>query len=281
MPDSFLTKSAAVVTINSVELHPIEVDGQRVVTLAMIDEVHGRPSGTARKRFNDNRHRMIDGKHFLKMSASVFRTRFPGVISERATEDVTIFTERGYLMLVKSFTDDLAWQVQDMLVEAYFKTKEAVSVARPAPRIDISREARLTMSQNLRLAKMLGFSGNQAALSANRATVAMTGVDTLSLMGATHLPAPQNDALLTPTNIGSRFGLGSARAVNTLLCRLGLQRAFRDGKGSVYYEPTEEGRKAGGIMLDTGKKHGTGTPVRQLKWSSSVIDYLEAETNAA
>lgn len=33
-------------------------------------------------------------------------------------------TESGYLMLVKSFNDDLAWQVQRCLVNAYFKVKE-------------------------------------------------------------------------------------------------------------------------------------------------------------
>lgn len=37
--------------------------------------------------------------------------------------DITLITETGYLMLVKSFTDDLAWNVQRTLVNAYFKTK--------------------------------------------------------------------------------------------------------------------------------------------------------------
>lgn len=41
-------------------------------------------------------------------------------------------TERGYLMLVKAFTDDLSWKVQDELISGYFKAKElatAVSTA--------------------------------------------------------------------------------------------------------------------------------------------------------
>lgn len=33
-------------------------------------------------------------------------------------------TESGYLMLVKSFTDDLAWEVQRQLVKCYFSVKE-------------------------------------------------------------------------------------------------------------------------------------------------------------
>lgn len=33
-------------------------------------------------------------------------------------------TESGYLMLVKSFTDDLAWEVQRKLVKSYFKAAD-------------------------------------------------------------------------------------------------------------------------------------------------------------
>ncbi|SES08715.1 Rha family transcriptional regulator [Sphingobium sp. YR768] len=143
------------------------------------------------------------------------------------------------------------------------------------PRIDVSREVRLCFGQHLRLAKLIGLSGNQAAMSANRATVAMTGVDTLGLMGITHIDAPQNEALLTPTEIGRRSGKGSGQAVNRILCNMGLQQDFRDAKGHVYYELTDAGQEAGGTMQDTGKKHSTGTPIRQLKWPSSIIRRIQ------
>ncbi|MGV8290133.1 ORF6N domain-containing protein [Pseudomonas aeruginosa] len=117
----------SMVTINQKQMPILEHQGHRVVTLTMVDRVHERPDGTARKRLNDNRSRFTEGKHLFKVCASEFRTRFPGVISERATEDVTLLTERGYLLLVKSFTDDLAWQVQDQLVEGYFQNKESAT----------------------------------------------------------------------------------------------------------------------------------------------------------
>jgi hypothetical protein len=103
----------------------------------------------------------------------------------------------------------------------------------------------------------------------------MTGIDHLGLMGITHMPAPQNEALLTPTEIGRRSDFGSAQAVNQRLCDLGLQHAFRDAKSHIYYELTEAGHKAGGVMQDTGKQHSNGTPVRQLHWASSVLNYFE------
>jgi hypothetical protein len=43
------------VTINNKQLPAVEYRGQRVVTLAMIDEVHQRPEGTGRN-FRENRN---------------------------------------------------------------------------------------------------------------------------------------------------------------------------------------------------------------------------------
>lgn len=41
--------------------------------------------------------------------------------------DITLITESGYLMLVKSFTDDLAWDVQRQLVNSYFRNQDSTS----------------------------------------------------------------------------------------------------------------------------------------------------------
>lgn len=45
-----------------------EYQGQRVVTFRDIDQVHGRPEGTARKRFNENRRHFIDGTDFFSIT---------------------------------------------------------------------------------------------------------------------------------------------------------------------------------------------------------------------
>lgn len=100
--------------------------GQRVVTFKDIDTVHERPDGTARKRFTDNRARFIEGTDFFKISPSEFRTTI-GDMDLRQQNDITLISESGYLMLVKSFTDDLAWKVQRQLVDSYFRAKRVVS----------------------------------------------------------------------------------------------------------------------------------------------------------
>lgn len=119
------------VTVNNHAMPMLNYRSQRVVTFAMVDEVHERPKGTARAAFNRHRDRFTEGKHYFKVSANearslsvdggIKRTRKKSPISEMTTEDVTFISEMGYLLLVKPFTDDLAWQVQEQLVESYFR----------------------------------------------------------------------------------------------------------------------------------------------------------------
>lgn len=119
----------SLVHIGNSDISVKEYNGQRVVTFKDIDTVHGRPDGTARKRFNDNRNHFIEGEDFFKISASEIRTTKLFDIPDKATADYALITEQGYLMLVKSFTDDLAWDVQRQLVNGYFKTREKVNRA--------------------------------------------------------------------------------------------------------------------------------------------------------
>lgn len=110
------------IIINDMPVQVKEYGGQRVVTLKDIDTVHGRPDGTARKRFNENKKRFIEGEDYFKITPSEFRTAI-GEMDSRQQNDVTLITESGYLMLVKSFHDDLAWSVQRQLVNSYFRCK--------------------------------------------------------------------------------------------------------------------------------------------------------------
>lgn len=117
-----------VIQINDFDLSVKEYQGERVVTFKDIDEVHGRPDGTARKRFNDNRVRFIEGTDFFNITQpSEIRTL--GIVRPQGgtPSNVILLTESGYLMLVKSFTDDIAWSVQRQLVNSYFRVKQIIS----------------------------------------------------------------------------------------------------------------------------------------------------------
>lgn len=62
------------VTINSTALPVKEHNGQRVVTLKEIDDVHKRPDGTAGRNFRENREHFIDGVDFFQLSCEEVRS---------------------------------------------------------------------------------------------------------------------------------------------------------------------------------------------------------------
>ena len=112
--------------IGNTDISIKEYRGQRVVTFRDIDTVHNRPDGTARRNFNTNKKYFIKGEDFFKITPDEFRTAI-GDMDLRQQNDVTLITESGYLMLAKSFTDDLAWEVQRQLVNSYFKAVKPLS----------------------------------------------------------------------------------------------------------------------------------------------------------
>jgi hypothetical protein len=119
-PPHELLLAAHPIDILGIALSPIEYGGVRVMTLAMIDQVHQRPEGTARRNFSEHRARLIDGEDFFELTADEIRTQSLGDVFPPRTGKAMLLTETGYSMLVKSFTDDLAWDVQRQLVKSYF-----------------------------------------------------------------------------------------------------------------------------------------------------------------
>ncbi|ANF84617.1 hypothetical protein A7J50_1178 [Pseudomonas antarctica] len=120
----------AVITIHNTELPIVEYRGQRVVTLAMIDEVHQRVDGTAARNFRENRQRFIEGADYFLLAKSQ-NLEIQGLGAEIPNRGLIVLTEQGYLMIVKSLTDDLAWDVQRQLVNRYFRAEPKLAPALP------------------------------------------------------------------------------------------------------------------------------------------------------
>lgn len=123
-----------IVEINGVNLQVKMWNGQRVVTLSDIDTVHGRPEGTAKKNFQNNRKHFIENEDYFEVTRQELREKFsPNSEPLKGNPKIKtyLFTESGYLMVVKSFTDDLAWKVQRQLVNTYFKFKEVMENLHP------------------------------------------------------------------------------------------------------------------------------------------------------
>lgn len=123
------------VTVEGTEMQIREYDGQRVVTFDDICAVHKCERKRLTKHFERKR------KHFLKDEDYYELTR-------KELNDITspnskiignpmikayLFTESGYLMIIKCLDDDLAWKVQRQLVNSYFKVKQEIPERKTYP----------------------------------------------------------------------------------------------------------------------------------------------------
>lgn len=115
------------IQINNKDLSVKEFKGQRVVTFKDIDRLHERKEGTAKRNFNENKRHFIEGNDYFfvkpkDVEGYEIRT------SEINNSGTYLITESGYLMIVKSLRDDLAWEVQRELVKNYFRMKSLVNI---------------------------------------------------------------------------------------------------------------------------------------------------------
>ena len=125
------------ITILDQEITIVEYKGERVLTFTMIDKMHARKEGTARKRFNDNKARFTEGEDFFKLPYSATsEIRTLGV--KVSPHGIVLLTEQGYLLLAKTLSDDRAWDVHKDLLRKYFRAKAVIEnqtqpEALPAP----------------------------------------------------------------------------------------------------------------------------------------------------
>lgn len=118
-----------IIKINNADLSVKEFNGQRVVTFKDIDMLHERVEGTAKRNFSDNKKHFIENEdYFFVKPADV--QKYEIRTSEINNRGTYLITESGYLMLVKSLQDDLAWKVQRELVNRYFRVKEIVNTTK-------------------------------------------------------------------------------------------------------------------------------------------------------
>lgn len=113
-----------VITIENTEMQIRECKGQRVVTFKDIDMVHGNKAGTAKRNFTRNKKHFIENEDFIVATRDISKRDNLSLLNiDVPTRGITLLTESGYLLIAKSFTDDLSWKVQRQLVNAYFKVR--------------------------------------------------------------------------------------------------------------------------------------------------------------
>ncbi|QTA84644.1 ORF6N domain-containing protein [Desulfonema magnum] len=182
-----MNQEKRLINIEGKEVERIEYRGQAVVTFRMIDGLHEKTDGAARNAFYRHKDKFIEKEDFFDVpyeewSEIIAVNMVNGDGKQR--NPVKFITESGYLMLVKPFSDDLAWKIQRALVKNYFVVKE--NLASESERGIPIRELAAQTASAMEMARNMGFKGSKATLSANEIVRNATGYDCLELMGATH-----------------------------------------------------------------------------------------------
>ena len=82
------------------------------------------------EQFSNNRERFIFGEDYFIMGKDEFSESFKRIqkFIPNNVKEIILFTKTGYLMLVKTFEDDLSWKIQRELINNYFNKQENLPV---------------------------------------------------------------------------------------------------------------------------------------------------------
>lgn len=194
-------------------------------------------------------------------------------------QETRVLSEPDMLRLIVNSTLPAAerferWVFEDVL-PSIRKTGSYTAPKAGTTKVRLAYDAAKAFPPLFRVARLLGCDKNAAAISANQMVTQLTDVNLMAGLGQIHLVAAKQDTqYFTPTDLGKRIGT-SARGVNLLLAEAGLQMKRVDA-----WEVTDAGREFARI-LDTGKRHGSGVPIQQVKWSPNVLPLLSAEKEQA
>lgn len=157
-------------------------------------------------------------------------------------------------------------------IEVEKKFRSIVETSLENPKLKAIPFAEKVFRPLVSIAESFGLEKNQALLYANKATCRETGVDFQNILQI-ELKNEKQEIAFTPTELGKRVGL-SAQQFNLRLVCFGLQEKHGDK-----WVVLEKGKSLS-VVLDAGKKHSDGTPIQQIKWYESVLEFFKQDLTA-
>lgn len=92
-----------------------EYQGRRVVVFTDVDRLHGQIEGAARRVFKGHREHFQKGQDYFAVPVAGHGPHSPRDV---LGGEVILLTEKGYLLVIFPFLDDLAWRVHKMTIRA-------------------------------------------------------------------------------------------------------------------------------------------------------------------
>ena len=216
------------VKINEKDVPIKEYQGKRVITLKEIDVCHERPDGTARRSFNQSKQHFIEGVDYFVRKTSEAAKEY-GIV---APNGLVLLTESGYLMLVKTFRDDLAWKVQRELVNTYFRQENKLDVSQV-------QNVLLTPDFIIQLATVLKTEQEKNVALTETVTQQEEQIKELKPKGEYYDIVLATPNLMNITEIAKDYGI-SPKIFNIVLNQLEIVYK-NNGRWVLYHALTQEG----------------------------------------
>lgn len=131
-----------VMVFEGTELERIEYQGQPVLSLPMVAQIHKKETKRVWENFKRNSDRFIEGEDYYDLPQAIWSTFISAFCGyERGQSgyekkdnrgwagNMIFLTVSGYLQIATTFTDEFSWKVRKMLVRSYFKLKELMALA--------------------------------------------------------------------------------------------------------------------------------------------------------
>lgn len=117
------------------QLQVIDYQHQRVLTTSQLAESYGTEVQILTNNFNRNKHRYKEGKHYVALEGQEKRDFIDLHQNDLGSKNASIlylWTEKGAWMHAKSLNTDQAWEAYEMLVDEYYRVKQALPQLSPA-----------------------------------------------------------------------------------------------------------------------------------------------------
>lgn len=118
--------------INGKRIERKEYNGVPILTSWDIAEIHGKETKRINEQFKRNYRRFEEGADYFWVTREYFsepltatQKNIPNNIKE-----IPVYTRRGYIKLTKTFSDDLSWKIQDILIDVYFNTEKFIEAVK-------------------------------------------------------------------------------------------------------------------------------------------------------
>lgn len=234
-------------------------NGVLVTTSLNIAEVFGK----------EHFHVIRDIEEVLQKCSTEFGASNFGCSSYKTAQNKTApmytLTKDGVILLIMGYNGETAMQLKEAYIKRFNEMEKELKQKKNLIEYPNLVE-KITIAQIIFSTAKL--KDNQLALALDKVYKKTTG-ESLLADADIKLIAPQQVQLANPTQLGKELGI-NARKVNQLLLEMDYQIKTPSG-----YEPTQNGLDMGAQLLDVGKKHSDGTPIRQLKWPFSLVDELK------